>query len=152
MWRSADLPPDPAPEPPSRAVEQPDLLPPTPGPGWSVHLDQEGNFYYLTPCMLSTGTRHKISKNSHLNNLVKNGDIDQSIQDQLIYKRSVLLSKRPLSGKLSWVMSESILRGIKCVKCHVFPLTGSSELNNNADASGQASDAPGEFFDDFASK
>ena len=39
--------------------------PPAPE-GWTVHADKNGDFFYITPKMKSSGQQHKITKNSHL--------------------------------------------------------------------------------------
>ena len=76
--------------PPSTSAGGPEL--PLPPDGWTVHEDSMGNFYYLTPIIARTGTRHKVSNTSHVTKLVVKGDLREGAGKSLVFKRSVFLA------------------------------------------------------------
>ena len=71
---------------------------PTPPEGWKVKKDIKGDFYYITPYYSRTGQRHKISKCSHLDTLVKHGEVESTVADSLTFKKSVFEKRATIAG------------------------------------------------------
>ena len=56
-----------------------------------MHEDNRGNYFYITTVIARSGQKHKISSTSHVNKLVKKGDINADVGKSLIFKKSVFL-------------------------------------------------------------
>ena len=74
---------------------------PSPPEGWKVKKDNKGDFFYITPFYSRTGQKHKISKRSHLDTLVKHGEVESAVADSLTFKKSLFEKRATLEGNLS---------------------------------------------------